>query len=483
MATYTLYSPATHSLSSLTNTLLSVSSGITVDAASISLKYGSGTDYSDYLTPQTTSSISFYDGSISSLGIDSGLLLTSGNANLPASNTQSGYGIQLDPSETDTDLSATVHSAFPTAGAVQDATVLQFQFTVNNSTDQNIQFDLVFGSDEYPEYSGSTFVDIAGVYINGVNYALFNNNASLPLSILDGNLAAGNFRDNAAGTLPVEYDGISNKLTIVAPVTSGTNTIKIAVADTGDQIYDSGLFIANLRAVDYAGNGLALETTATSGADTIIGNDFNDVIDLGAGDDIVIGGLGDDLLNGGYGYDAAIFSAPLSQYSLTPTSNGVTLVGPDGNDVLVDVEYGLFGSNLYALDTQPTGMTYGTYALLTAALNSAPSTDALSQWVAAAKNNSISDLGSLAQLMLDTAAPGISNEFLITYLFQSILGITPSATDVTSLSAMIGPGNTFGNQGALFAVAALLEPNTAEMALITGQPIALNLNYFLNASG
>ncbi|HIJ90339.1 MAG: choice-of-anchor L domain-containing protein [Desulfobulbaceae bacterium] len=479
MSVFTLYNPATHSLSSLTGALLSASSGITVDAASISLKYGSGTAYDDYYTPRTTSSISFYDGSISSLGVGAGLLLTSGDGDLPQSNSQSGYGVSLDPSETDTDLSATVHSAFSSAGEVQDATVLQFQFTVSSSTTQSVQFDLVFGSDEYQEYSNSSYVDIAGVYINGVNYALFNNSASQPLSILEGNLLSGNFRDNASGTLPLEYDGISNKLTIVAPTTLGTNTIKIAVADTGDQDLDSGLFIANLRAVDYAGNGLALETTATSSADWITGNNFNDVIDLGDSDDIVNGGLGDDLLNGGSGYDAALFSADLSQYTLAPTSNGFAINGPDGQDVLVDVEFGLFGSSLYALDTQPTGMTYGACALLTAAFDSMPSTDLLSQWVASAKGNGISDLSELGQLMIETLAPGISNETLVAYLYQTVVGITPSSSDVAYFSAMIGPGNTFGSQGAIFAYAAQLELNTANMSSIVGQPILLNLDYFV----
>lgn len=471
MSVFSIYDPAVHTTSSLVNALLATSSGLVVNTSSFLLKSGSDGD---------TPSLSFYDGTLSALGIGAGLLLTSGNGAPPLTNTASSYTVGLYPSETDTDLSVVVHNAFPSAGDVQDATVLQFQFTVSDPTLHNIQFDLLFGSDEYPEYSDSTFVDVAGVYVNGVNYALFNNNTANPLSILDPNLASGNFRDNTGGTLPIEYDGISNKLTIVAPVVTGTNTIKIGVADTGDQAYDSGLFVSNLRAVGYTGSGLALETTGTSGTDLINGNAFNDVIDLGTGDDLVNGGLGDDLLIGGLGFDAAFFSAELSKYLLTPSSNGITFTGPDGVDVLVDIEFGLFGSSLYALNTQTGGTTYGIYALLLAAFDSAPSTALLSQWVATSKKQGITDLGDLGQLMIDTWAPGgLSNELLITHLYYTVAGLSPSAEDIATFSALIGPGNTFGTQGDLFAFAALLDPNIVGMTSIIGQPLALDLSYFV----
>jgi hypothetical protein len=486
MAAFTTYSSATHALSTLTSALLSTASGIQVDAASIVLRYGSGISYS---SSTTASSLSFYDGSLTDLGIGAGLLLTSGTGDPATSNTSGSYTTDLDPSETDTDLSATVHTAFPSAGAVEDATVLQFQFTVSDPTLQSVQFDLVFGSDEYPEWSDSSYVDVAGVYVNGVNYALFNNSANQPLSILDTNLAAGSFRNNTTITtengialatptvLPIEYDGVSNKLTIVAPVTAGTNTIKIAVADTGDQNYDSGLFISSLHAVGYTGNGLALETIGTDGNEWLQGNSFNDYIDLGDGNDIVTGGLGDDLLIGGDGYDAAVFAGILSQYGVDYTGNGFSITGPDGNDTLVGFDFGLFGSDLYGF-VQPAGLVSGVYALLLAGFNAAPDTDTLSQWVASAYLNNY-DLGELGQAMIDTWAPGISNEAVITHLYQTIAGVTPSASDIATFNALIGQGQIFGNQGDLFAYAALLDLNTAEFAGLIGQAIALELDYFV----
>lgn len=276
MAAFTLYNPAIHTLSSLTSALLSSGSGISVTAGSISVKYGTGTAYTDTGSRDTTS-VAFYDGSISSLGIGAGLFLTSGDGNPPTSNTQSGYGVSLTPSETDANLNATVHGAFASAGEVKDATVLEFSFTVSDPALTSIKFNLIYASDEYPEFSDSSFVDIAGVYVNGVNYALFNNRADQPLSVLDTNLAAGNYRNNAGGAIPLEYDGISNILTVIAPVTTGTNKIKIGVADTGDQIYDSSIFVGDFHAVDFDGSGLALETKGSSSDDLLVqGHDFNE---------------------------------------------------------------------------------------------------------------------------------------------------------------------------------------------------------------
>ncbi len=416
-------------------------------------------------------------GRLPNLGIGAGLLLTSGDGNPPASNTQPSYGVSLAPSETDSDLNTSVHAAFPEAGDVEDATVLTFDFTVSNASLSSIKFDLIFGSDEYPEFKDSDFVDIAGVYINGVNYALFNNQANQPLSVLGTNFATGNFRDNENSTIPVEYDGLSNLLTVIAPIKQGSNTIKIAIGDTGDPIYDSGLFIGNLRAVDFFGSGLALETKGTDSADSFQGADFNESFDLGGGNDIASGGKGDDVLNGGNGFDAAIFSGNFSTYDLSKLFTENVITGPDGKDSLVDIEFGLFDNDLFAFNTNAGDATYNTYALLQAAFNSAPSTDLLSQWVKEGMDGA--DLPVLAQNMINIYASGVSNEALITHLFQTVAGVTPSQQEVEAFGALVGPGKTFAAQGDLFAFAALHELNTHEIASIVGTPVALELSQFV----
>lgn len=192
---YTTYNPSTHTLSALVSAIFAVSSGANAVTSSIVVHHGA--------TSEEPSTISFYDGSSAALGIGPGLLLSSGDPTPPATNTQQAYGVDSGVDVADSDLQATVNSAFSGAGAVEDVTSLQFQINVTDPAASGLRFNVVFGSDEYPEFSDSNFVDVAGVYVNGVNYALFNSSASQPLSIIDNNLTAGNFRDNAGGVIPI----------------------------------------------------------------------------------------------------------------------------------------------------------------------------------------------------------------------------------------------------------------------------------------
>lgn len=99
----------------------------------------------------------------------------------------------------------------------------------------------MFGSDEYPEYLDS-IIDGAAVIVDGVNYAYLPGN--IPLKVVtDANLT-----NNSAGTLAIEYDGITPPQKIVALLDEerSVHSVKIVIADTLDQSFDSGLFIANM---------------------------------------------------------------------------------------------------------------------------------------------------------------------------------------------------------------------------------------------
>ncbi len=207
------------------------------------------------------------------------------------SNTLTWYG-QSNGGAGSALIDAVVNPVFSTTS--YDASTLSFDFTVTDTTATSISFDLVFGSDEYPEWVDA-FVDSAVVYVNGVNYAYFNHNPANPLSVISPNLAAGYFIDNGGGALPIEYDGVSNKLTFVAPILQGQmNTITIGISDTGDHILDSGVILSSLTAGDLPGSGVVITHSGseTEGDDTCVGNSQSEVFDL-------LGGAG-----GGCGADA-----------------------------------------------------------------------------------------------------------------------------------------------------------------------------------
>lgn len=464
--TFVAYDPALHDQNALVSAIFAGSGGVTLVPGSVAVGYGTG--------PDGETSLSFYNGSIPGLNIGAGLLLTSGDSTPPQTNEEPGYSVVLEGGpEADPQLQATVLAAFPHAGEVQDITALQFQINVTDPAATGLRFDVVFASDEYPEFQESLFVDVAGVYVNGVNYALFNGSASQPLSVVKANIDAGNFRDNdpwdgeGSENLPIEYDGVTIRLQVTAPLQQGINTIRIAIGDTGDQILDSGIFVSGLQAVNYAGYGLAQQVQVTGGTqitDTAAnqvyhGDNGNNVVLLVSGQDVVDGGAGIDMVKYTFGVDG------ISGYSWD--GHALSLQSGANASTLVNVERVQLGDgSLFALDTSPGGNTFNVYALLHAAFGM-PDTARLSGWLANADRAVPGqDLGDLGQAMINAYAGGASNEAVVAYLFQSIVGHAATQEEVQTYTGMIG--STFENAGDLFAHAALLSLNTDKIAGIVG---------------
>jgi hypothetical protein len=375
---FTVFDPITSPLTNLAQALLAAHSGISLIDSSISLRLsGAG-------------AVSLYDSAVGTpLGIGAGVLLTSG-ITPGTSNTSTWYG--ADNSGTsgfingDADIDAVVNTVFQTQS--YDATTLKFDFSVSDPAATSISFDLVFGSDEYPEWVDA-FVDCGVVIVDGVNYALFNNDPLHPLSVISPNLAAGYFQDNGTGIIPIEYDGVSGRLRIVAPLKAGlsTHTIKIGIADTGDHILDSGLFIANMSAGTTPGSGVVSNpgggtsgddncsgsskdecfdlqagndtVYAGGGADIIVAGTGNDMVYAGSGNDDLKGDGGDDLLDGGADLDTAVYAGLSTAYGLSydAQSGSYSINGSskgEGVDTLLGIEQLKFSDGLFALSNNGT---------------------------------------------------------------------------------------------------------------------------------
>jgi len=132
-----------------------------------------------------------------------------------------------------------------------DAAILEFDFVPQGNV---VQFEYVFSSDEYNEFVGSPFNDVFGFFLNGENIAIIPGTADTPVAINYVNLLRnpGYYRNNdvhdiwnpPAVEINTEMDGLTTVLTATGQVNRGvTNSIKIAIADVGDDIYDSNVFI------------------------------------------------------------------------------------------------------------------------------------------------------------------------------------------------------------------------------------------------
>ncbi len=134
-----------------------------------------------------------------------------------------------------------------------DASILEFDFFPLSDT---IRFRYVFGSEEYPEWVGSSFNDVFGFFVTGpnplggtytnTNIALIPSTA-VPVAI--NNVNSGSYAiyyvDNQAlNGQTIVFDGFTTVLEAWLVVTPCANYhIKIAIADAGDGVYDSAVFL------------------------------------------------------------------------------------------------------------------------------------------------------------------------------------------------------------------------------------------------
>lgn len=172
-----------------------------------------------------------------------------------------------------------------------DASILEFDFS--SPSDTIIASDIVFASEEYPEWVGSSFNDVFGFYISGPGITGTQNLALVPattdpisVNSVNPNQNSSYYVDNANG-ITYQYDGRTTIIRLRYPITPGqTYHFKIAIADAGDGIYDSGVMI---KAGSFNGNGelpdanfthneneLTVNFTNTSTDATIYGWDFGD---------------------------------------------------------------------------------------------------------------------------------------------------------------------------------------------------------------
>ncbi len=206
-------------------------------------------------TGDTVHASGFFSEPGGAFGVTSGIMLTSGtvsNAPGPNNNDFAGFDNLL-PGDALLDLYTT------TTLGTNDACVLEFDFT---SISDSVEFNYVFGSEEYNEFVFQGFNDVFGFFISGPGIVGQRNIAlvpgtTTPCSIdsinngytLTGQASTGPcmncqyYVDNFQGTV-MQYDGYTTVLTARAGVIPcETYHIKLAIEDVSDGVYDSGVFL------------------------------------------------------------------------------------------------------------------------------------------------------------------------------------------------------------------------------------------------
>lgn len=189
----------------------------------------------------------FSGGLDAGIGIASGVILTTGNANLaPGPNSDDASGGQTFTGG-DADLGSLV------SDSIFDSNILTFTFTTETGS---LFFQYVFASEEYNEFVGSEFNDVFGFFLDGVNIALIPGTTT-PVAINNVNCGetgtgtgtnCGFFNNNdldSGAVFDIEYDGFTDVFTASATglVAGQEYTIKLAIGDVSDDILDSAVFL------------------------------------------------------------------------------------------------------------------------------------------------------------------------------------------------------------------------------------------------
>lgn len=218
---------------------------------------GSGVTVSNIMYNGSPGAISEFTATGTNLGIANGIVITTGTV----SNTGSG------PQGPNNQTNSGIDNSFGGSGLLSNiiggtqtfnAAVLEFDFVPYSDT---VRFKYVFGSEEYPEFAppnNVSYNDVFGFFISGPGILGNPNIAKLPngaiVSINNVNPITnpsfynangdGNSSPQNGSPYYIQYDGFTDVLEAVSRVQCGqTYHLIIAVADVGDGIFDSGIFL------------------------------------------------------------------------------------------------------------------------------------------------------------------------------------------------------------------------------------------------
>jgi gliding motility-associated-like protein len=222
---------------------------------------GNGITVSNITFQGNKNAVGFFDGTKSNIGLDSGMIFSTGNV-LDAIGPNDQEDISsLNNEGGDADLES-LSNGFKT----YDAVSVEFDFI---PIDNTVKFRFVFGSEEYYKFVNQGFNDVFGFFISGPGFSGKENIAlvpgtNIPISISTINNTSNSqyIVDNANGAT-IQYNAFTKVIEITANVTAcETYKIRFAISDVKDMAYDSGIF---LEASSFSSNNKNdVELTATN---------------------------------------------------------------------------------------------------------------------------------------------------------------------------------------------------------------------------
>lgn len=219
-----------------------------------------------------------FTNGLAHVGIDEGIVLSTGVASTQNVNGPlgaDGVGSGFASADNDSNFLSPNLSNIAVTSTINDVGRFVIEFAASSDS---VRFQYVFASEEYPEYACTNFNDVMGIFISGpgINGAFENNGINIalvpdtdvPVSI--NNIHPENgpacppafeafYNDNNGTTNQPVYDGFLDVFYSVAQVIPGEiYTLEIAIADGGDNVFDSAFFLA---AESFGSDSLVVNTT------------------------------------------------------------------------------------------------------------------------------------------------------------------------------------------------------------------------------
>jgi hypothetical protein len=199
----------------------------------------------------SATSAGFFQNGGSSIQIETGILLTTGDANFAAGPNVSDGSSGQASGQGDPMLNQLFNVN------TTDTTALEFDFMIAPGASNNLFFNYVFASEEYNEFANSSFNDVFAFFLDGQNIALIpgtqtfvsinNVNGGNPLGTNAQNPQFYNNNDpsdNGGFLAEFGYDGFTTVFQAQAlNLAPGTHTIRLVVSDVADSILDTGVFL------------------------------------------------------------------------------------------------------------------------------------------------------------------------------------------------------------------------------------------------
>ncbi|MEM7103504.1 MAG: choice-of-anchor L domain-containing protein [Bacteroidota bacterium] len=240
---------------------------------------GFGADVTSITYIGDSVAVALFDGAMSNIGLDQGIILTTGHVNDASGPNLNGNKSFANSGGSDNDLENLINPYDNT----QDACVFEIDFIPFGD---QLKFDFVFGSEEYDEFV-CLFNDVFGFFITGPGFPTPTNIAlvpgtSDPISVNTINNGGNGcpptnvqyYINNIGGTT-VEYDAFTTVLNAEATVVPCMPyTIKLAIADVNDEVWDSAVFlkaysfnsnVAEVSEVNFASDNTIKEGCSDSG--------------------------------------------------------------------------------------------------------------------------------------------------------------------------------------------------------------------------